>query len=50
MSPLPPARCLDRSYLEMRTRRMLLEPGPPGAPNPVDGLKQYCAAATKTAR
>jgi hypothetical protein len=50
MSPLAPARCLDPAYIEMRARRRLLDPGPPGAPNPVDALTQYCASAPKTAR
>ena len=44
MAPLPPARCFDPRYMEMRTHRMSLFPGPPGAPSPVEQLKRYCAA------
>lgn len=40
---LPPARCADRRYMEMRLRRMALDPGPPGAPDPGERLKRYCA-------
>jgi hypothetical protein len=43
-SPLAPARCADTAYMEMRTSRMKLFPPPPGAPDPVEQLKRYCAA------
>jgi hypothetical protein len=43
-SPLAPARCLDAAYMDMRTSRMKLIPGPPGAPDPGEQLKRYCAA------
>jgi hypothetical protein len=43
-SPLAPAHCLDAAYIEMRTSRMKLLPGPPGAPDPGEQLKRYCAA------
>jgi len=43
-APLPPARCLDSGYMDMRMRRMSIFPGPPGAPSPVEQLKRYCAA------
>jgi hypothetical protein len=43
-SPLAPAHCLDAAYMEMRTSRMKLLPGPPGAPDPGEQLKRYCAA------
>lgn len=43
---LPSARCADHRYMEMRLRRMALDPGPPGAPDPIERLKQYCATVT----
>jgi hypothetical protein len=43
-SPLSRARCGDAAYMAMRLERMSLMPGPPGAPNPGDQLKKYCAA------
>jgi len=43
-SLLAPTRCLDAAYIEMRTSRMKLLPGPPGAPDPGEQLKRYCAA------
>jgi len=45
-SPLAPARCLDAPYMEMRTSRLKVFPPPPGAPDPVEQLKRYCAAQT----
>jgi hypothetical protein len=45
-APLPPARCLDSGYMDMRMRRMSIFPGPPGAPSPIEQLKRYCAAQT----
>jgi hypothetical protein len=43
--PLPPALCADPGYMKMRTGRLALTTSvlPPGAPNPVEQLKQYCA-------
>jgi hypothetical protein len=47
MAPLNPLLCADSAYMEMRTQRMTLAAfQPPGAPNPVERLKQYCAAVT----
>jgi len=46
-SPLAPAHCLDAAYIEMRTSRMKLLPGPPGAPDPGEQLKRYCAAQAR---
>lgn len=43
-SPLSRARCADAAYMEMRIARMSLMPGPPGASDPGDQLKKYCAA------
>jgi hypothetical protein len=43
-SPLAASHCLDAAYMEMRTSRMKLLPGPPGAPDPTEQLKRYCAA------
>jgi len=40
---LSPARCADRRYMELRLLRMALDPGPPGAPDPGERLKEYCA-------
>jgi hypothetical protein len=42
-APLSRARCADAAYMNMRIERMSLLPGPPGAPNPIDQLKKYCA-------
>jgi hypothetical protein len=41
---LAAARCLDAAYMEMRTSRLKVFPPPPGAPDPVEQLKRYCAA------
>jgi len=43
-SPLSRVRCADAAYIEMRIARMSLMPAPPGAPDPGDQLKKYCAA------
>lgn len=42
---LPPALCADPAYMKMRTGRLALITSvlPPGALNPVEQLKQYCA-------
>jgi len=44
---LSPTRCVDTAYMEMRTRRMRLLPPPPGAPDPVEQLRRYCARISK---
>lgn len=42
-SQLAPSLCSDENYMNMRLRRMARLPAPPGAHNPVDSLKKYCA-------
>jgi len=44
VSRLSPNLCSDAAYVEMRLRRMAIDPGPPGSPAPIDRLKQNCAA------
>ncbi|MGH7488674.1 MAG: hypothetical protein ACREMY_24200, partial [bacterium] len=44
-SRLSAALCADSTYVEMRVKRMALDPGPPGAPPPLDRLKQNCGSA-----
>jgi hypothetical protein len=46
LAQLSPALCSDSGYMEMRMLRMALAgmgQGPPGGPNPVARLKEYCA-------
>jgi len=43
-SRLAPERCADLDYLEMRLGRMAIATRLPGAPDPVERIRQYCAA------
>jgi hypothetical protein len=48
-APLAPGLCSDSRYMEMRFQRMALAgmgQGPPGGPNPVARLKEYCATVS----
>ena len=51
MSKLSPALCSDRSYMEMRLRRLNLLPSPLGATfTPANQLKDYCSHAERTGK
>jgi hypothetical protein len=49
VSQLSPTLCADPAYMKMRLARLQLTASivPPGGPNPVDRLKQYCASVTQ---
>ena len=49
VSQLSPTLCADPGYMKMRLARLQLATSimPPGGPNPVDELKQYCARVTQ---
>jgi hypothetical protein len=51
MAPVNPRLCADAAYVEMRIQRLTIAAfQPPGAPNPIDRLKQYCASVTTPAK